>query len=97
MNSTFINRFPAVALWFWLAGVTMGAGLGSQNGYLIFFALAVAALGAWLVVAWEVERQEKEDLGRRIVAQIEEADETLDLDRRIALSGIKRIVESGGG
>ena len=82
MNSTLINRFSAVALWFWFSGMAMGVGLGTQNAYVIIGGLAAAALGGWPAAGWEVERGEKEDLARRIADQADQADETLDLDRR---------------
>jgi len=92
MNSIFINRFSAVALWFWISGMVMGLGAGSQNVYLFLAGFAAAAIG-WPAACWETERGEKEELPRRILAQM---DETLDLDKRIAVRSIRRVVERVG-
>ncbi len=91
----FMNSFSVVGLWFWLTGIAFGIGAGTQDGYLMLASLAAASLGVWPAVAWELEREKKEDLPRRIVAQVDEACETLDLDRRIVLSGIRRIAATG--
>ena len=66
MNSTLINRFPAVGLWFWIAGIAFGVGAGTQDGYLLLGGLVGAALGIWPAVAWEQEREEHEAAARRL-------------------------------
>ena len=114
MNSIFINRFSAVAIWFWLAGLAMGCGLGTGNLYLVFSALAAAMLGGWPAATWETEREEKEKAAQSIgnvsvgfvvkdaqwneerqgydihEAEAVDHEKTLDLDRRIILSRIRR-------
>ncbi len=92
MNSMFINRFYVVGMWFWFTGMAMGVGLGTQNAYLLIGGLAAAALGGWPAAAWEVERGKKDDLPRRIIAQIDGAATDLTaLEREI-----KRVVERAG-
>lgn len=81
MNSIFINRFSAVAMWHWLAGMSFGLGAGSQNAYLMFAGITAAALGGWPAVVWETEREEKEKAARPVSGAGIDDDETLD--RRI--------------
>ena len=53
MNSTFINRFSAVAIFSWIAGMAAGTGFGSGNGYLVFAAF-VAMAGPNVMVCYRI-------------------------------------------
>ncbi len=91
MNSIFINRFSVVGLWFWISGMTMGIGAGTRNVYLLIGGMVAAWVGGWPAATWERDREGKQDLARWIAAEVDQSDETLDLDRRI-VQGVRRIV-----
>ena len=66
MNSTLINRFSAVAIFSWIAGMATGSGFASENVYLVVAGFVAAAVIGWMAAVWETEREENERTARSV-------------------------------